>query len=248
MKKILGSILVSTTVLGFGLQASAVTVDEANRQVKSDASITITAGESTPTDPEDLDTPSGKTDQSGPLSIDNVITFNFQNMNLGGRTQMISLKDDGGTTSSAKRNVQVTDSRGTGKGWNLQIKQSELIDKTTTQGTTNTLKGAYITLTNGIVVAGRDNVAAQADASLVPTLDNYVANDSNKGDFQKVMTASEGKGMGTFKIYYNQDVSGVQKNTTDDIQLVVPSGSMTGTYEGTVTWALSDGPSGTPVK
>lgn len=248
MKKVLGSLLVSATVLGFGLQASAVSVDETTGQVSSDATIKVNPGEKTPTEPEDKDTPSGETGQNGPLSIDNVITFNFQDMNLSGKKQAISLKDDGGTTSSAKRNVQVTDTRGTGKGWNLQIKQSELTDATTTPGTTNTLKGAYITLNNGLVIAGDDNAAAKADASIAPTLDTYAANDSNKGDFQKVMTAQSGQGMGTFKIYYNQDESKTQKTPADDIQLVVPSGSMAGSYQGTVTWALSDSPQGTPAK
>lgn len=247
MKKILGSLLVSATVLGFGLPASAVSVDESTGQVSSDATITVTEGAAVPTTPEDPDTPDGGTGQNGPLSIDNVIVFNFEDMKLSGTTQNISLKNDG-TMSKAKRNIQVTDTRGTGAGWNLQIKQSELTDTTTTPGKTNTLKGAYITLNNGRVVAGTDNAAAQADSTLFPKLDTYAPNASNKGDFQKVMTAAAGAGMGTFKTYYNTNTDGSEKTAEDanDIQLVVPSGSMKGTYAGTVTWALSDTPTGTP--
>lgn len=249
MKKILASLLVSSTILGFGLQASAVSVDEKTGQVSSDATIKVNGGEAVPTDPEDPNKPDGGTGQKGPLSIDNVIVFNFKDMNLSGKTQTISLKsatDD--ANSSSKRNIQVTDTRGTGAGWNLQIKQSELTDTTTTPGTTNTLKGAYITLNNGKVVAGNDNAAAQADSTLFPTLDTYAADASNKGDFQKIMTATKGQGMGTFKTYYNTDASGAEKADADanDIQLVVPSGSYAGSYQGTVTWALSDGPQGTP--
>lgn len=247
MKKVLGSLLISATVLGFGLQASAVSVDEKTGQVSSDATIKVNGGEQIPTKPEEPNKPDGTTNQNGPLSIDNVIVFNFKDMNLSGRTQNISLKtaaDD--PNSEAKRNIQVTDTRGTGAGWILQIKQSELTDTTTTEGTTNTLKGAYITLNNGKIASGTDNVAAQDDSSIFPTLDTYAADASNKEVFQKIMTAEKGQGMGTFKTYYNTDDNGDEKVAADDIQLVVPSGSLAGSYQGTVTWSLSDAPTVTP--
>ncbi|UNM89472.1 WxL domain-containing protein [Vagococcus sp. CY52-2] len=246
MKKMLGTLLISSTVLVSGLQTYAVTVEE-NGQINSEATITVNPGAKEPTKPENPDTPSGETGQSGPLSIDNVIVFNFKDMNLSGRTQKISLKNDG-AESIAKRNIQVTDTRGTGAGWNLQIKQSELTDSTTNPGTTNTLRGAYITLNNGSVVAGSDNAVAQDDAGITPTLNEYAPNAENKNSFQKIITAEKGQGMGTFKVFYNKDATGLEKDVADDIQLVVPSGNMVGTYQGTVTWALSDSPSASPVK
>lgn len=225
----MSGLLASAAVLGFAVNASAasVSVDDATGQVSSEATIKVNAGEEVPTPPEEPNEPDGETGQNGPLSIDNVIVFAFEDMSLSGTSQSIPLK------TKTKQNVQVTDTRGTGAGWNLQIKQTPLVDPSAPN---KVLKGAYITFQNGAVVAGRDNV----NPELAPTADDYAATATNKGEFQKLMTAAAGNGLGTWKLFFNEDAN------EEDIQLVVPSGNLVGDYAGEVIWALSDGPTTQP--
>lgn len=232
MKKIISGLMISTVVLGFGISASAVdgvsevTADGNNKQVNSDATIKVLEGDKTPTKPEDKNEPDGETGDLGPLSLDQVIVFAFEDMKLSGTTQSIPL------VAKGAQNVQVTDTRGTGAGWNLQIKQTPLVDTT---DSTKVLKGSYITLKNAEIKAGTDNV----ESDKAPVADNYESTAANKGDFQKIITAQADNGMGTWRSFYNQ-------TDTNDIKLVVPSGNLKGDYKGSVVWALSDGPAVNP--
>lgn len=226
MTKLINGLLLSTLALGFATAAHAeVTIDEGTKQISSDATIKVNPGAEVPTTPEDKNEPDGTTNQKGPLSIDNVIVFAFDEMNLSGLTQKIPL------VNKAPQNVQVTDTRGTGAGWNLQVKQTPLVD----EAGTKELRGAYISLALGGVVPGKDNVSSD----LMPEAIDYSATAVDKGVFQKIMTAEENNGLGTWLMYFNKDSS-------DDIQLVVPSGNMVGDYAGTVLWALSDTPTANP--
>lgn len=249
MKKVLTGLFISTAVLGFGLQAKAEMKEDADtKQITSDANITVKGGDANESTNPIIDNfPDGETFQKGNLTIDNLIQFNFEDMSISGETQNINLKTIADNTSQAKRNVQVTDKTGTGVGWNLQIKQSAL-----TNGTTE-LKGAYIKMAAGIVQTTADNV----DPTLKPTTLNYDQGSANKGSFAKIMTATKGNGMGTWISFYNQEVpdnvisqghSYTQKADPTDIQLVVPSGNLAGSYTGTVTWALTSTPDANPAE
>lgn len=227
MKKMISGLFVSTLALSFAVTAGAVELDTPiEGQVSSDATITVNPGAKVPTTPENPNIPDGTTNQDGPLSIDNVIVFAFEEMNLSGTTQRIPLE------AKTAQNIQVTDTRGTGTGWNLQIKQTPLVDS----ATDHELKGAYINLVAGTVVAGNDNVTPEA----APTTSANGAVYATKGEFQKIMTAEKDNGMGTWKSFFNQE------DATTDIELVVPSGNMVGNYAGTVVWALTDGPTTNP--
>lgn len=246
MKKLVLSLLMSTAVLGISVTSeAAVTVNDDNTII-SDATIKITEGNpDDPTPPVDPNKPDTPTDQPGNLTIDNVISFNFEDMAISGKTQNINLKTSaaGATTdiSEAKRNIQVTDKTGSGLGWSLQIKQSDLVDGT------KTLKGAYIKMNAGVVQTTTDN----SDPTLAPTTAAYDIGATNKGQYAQIMTAEATKGMGTWLSFYNQDVASgnvyegtpyTQKTNPTDIQLVVPSGNLTGNYSGTVTWSLTSTP------
>ncbi len=243
MKKIMSGLLVSATVLGLGITAQAaegdVTTIDGIKDVNSKATITVKQGGGT-TDPEAPNEPDGKTDQEGPLSIDNVIVFAFQDMELSGSTQRIPLK------ATTAQNVQVTDKRGTGAGWNLQVQQSELTDETD-PANIKTLKGAYIEFANPRIVAGEDNVGND----LAPVANTNTLF-SNNTEFMRLMNAESevvdgnGYGMGTWLEYFDNDAPGEDGIAENGIKLVVPaSGNMVGDYKGTVTWRLSDGPEGT---
>ncbi len=233
MKKIMSGLLVSAAVLGVGVSVHAdVSPVAGNKDINSNSTITVTEGDGNKK-PEEPNEPDGETGQKGPLSIDNVIVFAFQDMKLSGSTQRIPLK----TTKA--QNVQVTDSRGTGAGWNLQVQQSELTDKTD-PANIKTLKGAYIEFANPRIVAGADN----ASADLAPVANTNTLF-SNNTDFMRLMNAEADKGMGTWLEFFDNDAPGEDGTAENGIKLIVPSGSMVGDYEGTVTWRLSDGPEGT---
>lgn len=231
MKKIISGLLCGVTLLGLsGIAQAETSVDQDTKQVSSDVNITVTGDNTDPTKPEEENPgtdPSdpgtgGTTGQAGPLSIDQVVVFDFADMKLSGTTQDIKLAQSG------QYNIQVTDSRGTGAGWNLRIKQSELVD---TQDQSKKLVGAYIQLQNGEVKAGKDNVRPE----LTPTIVDYTADASNKEQFATILNATKGNGLGTWKYLLNQKDS-------EGILLHVPSGNMAGSYQGTVTWELSDSP------
>ena len=230
MKKIISGLLVSSATLGLGLSVRAATTVNDDKSVTSDATITVTEGTDV-TPPENENKPGGETGQQGPLSIDNVIVFNFEDMKLSGRTQQISLKNDG-TNSSAKRNIQVTDTRGTGAGWDLQIKQSPLVNANKEE-----LKGAYISMMAGKVEAGSQNVSPE----LAPTTQAYGDEGTLNSSLAPIFTAAKGNGLGTWISWYNSTAED-PKGTVTDVQLNVPSGNKTGDYSGTVTWVLNDNP------
>lgn len=219
MKKMVFATLLFSTGL---IAVSTVQAEEQSADSPSSVTINAGSGPVTPEEPNNPDNPGdgGETGQNGPLSIDQVIPFAFEDVNLSGTAQTANLKATG------MRNVQVTDARGTGKGWQLQVKQSPLTEDT--GETQKTLTGAAITLKNGQVTAGQSNVSTQA-----PTL-NGTSLTLNE-NFQPMTTAQESAGLGTWLMKYNNE------NTTD-IQLTVPAGNLAGSYTGTVTWQLSDSP------
>lgn len=232
MKKIISGLVCGVTLLGLaGIAQADTVVNEETKQVQSDVNIKVTGDNTDPTNPEDTNPGTdpenpgsgGTTGQAGPLSIDQVIVFNFKDMKLSGTTQDIPLK------LTDAQNVQVTDSRGTGAGWNLRVKQSELVDNT---DASKVLTGAYIRLENGEVKSGKDNIQPEK----APVAVDYAANADNKNEFATILNATSGNGLGSWKYFFNQGTD------EQDILLHVPSGNMAGDYHGTMTWELSDSP------
>lgn len=217
MKKIVSSILLSTIALGLGATAvfaEGVTKTEEN-QYTTDATVNLLEGEAQPTAPETKNDPDGTTNQNGPLSIDQVIRFNFEDMRLSGKKQSAKLK------TKTDQNIQVTDLRGTGAGWNLRIKQSPLVDGE------KVLKGAVIKLSSPEI-----NGVGDFDRGLLPDATEYNVTADNKDKAATIMKAEKDKGMGTW----------VQNYKADNITLDIPAGNLVGNYAGTVTWELSDNP------
>lgn len=211
--------ILATILLSAGVLLTSV-VQAEDKVADSDASVKVTAG-SGPVDPEDPNNPGGETGQNGPLSLDQVIQFEFADLKLSGGSTSVPLK------ATTMQNAQVTDARGTGAGWQLQVKQSEL----QTSDQTKTLKGAQINLANAVVAAGRTNTSTDA-----PTMNT--ASLALNENYQPLTTAAAQTGLGTWLIKYNAD-------STNDITLKVPAGNLIGDYTGTVTWQLSDSPTPT---
>ncbi|WP_162255708.1 WxL domain-containing protein, partial [Latilactobacillus curvatus] len=108
----------------------------------------------------------GPTGATGDITIDNLTSLDFDKVKLTGGAQNVKniVKDP---------NVQVTDKRGTGAGWNITVKSSEFKDTT---DSTHILKGAQINFPVGKVVASdsTNTAAPTAKAITVPAdgLDN----------------------------------------------------------------------------
>lgn len=240
-KTLVSSLLVSAIVLGASLPAFAASegvTENEDRSISSTSKVTLKGGNKDKTDPEEPNIDGGETGQAGPLSIDQVLNFNFVETELGSGTLSIPLITPKG--SSAKRTIQVTDKRGTGAGWNLQVKQSDLVS-TNTEGEKRTLKGAYIQMNNPKITGSLQNNPEAAALSMV----SYQPNGSNKGEYARVLSAGAEQGMGTWKAAYNDTQDTANKPGTGNIiKLVIPTGNYAGSYQGNVTWALYDGPEG----
>ncbi|MGX7015031.1 WxL domain-containing protein [Vagococcus silagei] len=197
-----------------------------NKEVHSSVKVTLNPGDEDETDPEEPNEPNDPdpgTHQKGPLSIDQVIKLDFEDRELASGFQRASLKAKG------PQNIQVTDKRGTGKGWSLQVKQGDL---TSVESPDYSMKGAYIDFPMMRIQSGKE----VAKGVLAPVANDVAFNEVNKKDFAKIMTATDGQGMGTWLGFYNE------KTSKKQISLVIPTGGYKGAYKGNVTWLLSEGP------
>lgn len=242
-KNILSSLLLAgliTLLAPTVLAAEGVSnVNDEERKVDSDVTIKLSPADEEgedgggSTEPEDQNDPDGTTGMKGNLTIDQVIVFNFNETKITGDAQHVKL------ASTTRQNVQVTDKRGTGTGWKLQVVQSSL-----TNGKENDelkiLKGAYINFPVGTVVRGK-GVQAEATAPIASS----ISTKNIIGTAQPLVTAASDNdaGMGTWKTYYNvKTEADPEVAKTEDITLYVPSGNYADEYSGTVTWQLLDSP------
>lgn len=160
---------------------------------------------------------SGTEEPGGPLSISSVVpNFDFGTISLGSsKTSNIVL--NGGEKAS----MQVTDFRGTGAGWTLKAKISELrgLEKTT-----NILK-AVISIPKGKITTSADgDISMPAEAEAL-TLNSSAG---------PVMKAARQKGMGT----WTNDFNGLGKS----VSITIPDNAYVDSYTGTITWSLEDAP------
>lgn len=162
----------------------------------------------TPTDP------GGNTGQNGPLSLDYVSPLDFGENEISSKTQTFTAQ---GTN---KLGLQVTDTRGTGVGWKVDVKISEFAGKKPT----NTLKGAVLTLPIGTLVTG--NEAGNGVAAPTPTSVKLDLKDTSK----TIFAAAVDKGLGTW----------FSEFAKVDTTLEVPAGNYADEYSASLTWTLSD--------
>lgn len=131
-------------------------------------------------------------------------------------------KIEGATTWYRSKNdnpsIQVSDHRGSGSGWALQVKSSAFIDKLNG----NELKGTQIILPQGKLVTTSDNIS----------MEPKVVGAEITQDFQTIMSAKYLTGLGTW----------VNKLDPNEIKLKVSAGNLLGNYEATIVWLLIDSP------
>ncbi|MEI5994502.1 WxL domain-containing protein [Candidatus Enterococcus mansonii] len=224
MKKIIFGTLLSTVLLAGGAVAHAESDDwktvigtPDGKGATSHAHMTLQPGDETtdPTDPIDPSEPGGETGNKGPLTIDNVTPLEFGEHKLAGGESIYSATSD-------HPNVQVTDNRGEGKGWTLQVTSSQFTDVTDVK---KTLKGAVLTIPTGELKTTEGNVSEKPTAKEVHLT-------TDKPTAEVLMVATDKTGMGTWEDLFN----------AEKVTVKVPAGNFSGEYVSTLTWTMLDTP------
>lgn len=225
MKKLTLSVLV-TTVL-FAGAATAFADDnnswtngegtEDGKGAKSHAHMILKAAENpdVPTDPMDPSDPDGGTGNVGTLTIDNVTPLEFGEHELSGGESVYY-------TMSKNPNVQITDNRGEGNGWTLQVTSSSFTD---INDKDKQLKGAVLTLPAGEIKTTTGNVSNK------PVV-NEVSLNTDEPSTETLMMANPNSGMGTWEDLFD----------SSKLSIKVPAGNFAGEYVSTLTWTMLDTP------
>ncbi|EOG04096.1 hypothetical protein WOY_01073 [Enterococcus faecium EnGen0372] len=216
-KTILATILISTTIL-----AGTVAVHADDLSGKSTAKIGLTkqdpdnpVGPIDPIDPDDNPPSNDPTGNTGDLRIDYISNIDFGTQTISGKTETYIAEKPASLTES-----QVSDLRGTGAGWHLQVNYDT--EKPGFTSEDKTLSGAELTLPSGTAKSVADNKATP------PATSEVVVNDAA----QNIMTATANTGLGTW----------ADEMDTANVSLKVPSGNLVGDYTATLVWTLSDAP------
>lgn len=214
---ILATLLISTTIL-----AGTVAVHADDLSGKSTAKIGLTkqdpdnpVGPIDPIDPDDNPPSNDPTGNTGDLRIDYISNIDFGTQTISGKTETYIAEKPASLTES-----QVSDLRGTGAGWHLQVNYDT--EKPGFTSEDKTLSGAELTLPSGTAKSVADNKATP------PATSEVVVNDAA----QNIMTATANTGLGTW----------ADEMDTANVSLKVPSGNLVGDYTATLVWTLSDAP------
>ena len=207
LSKITTASLVALTGLSLA-STSAYAAEVGTQKTQADFELKAGEGGTGPVDP--IDPP-----MKGPLTLDAASNFNFGSIKLGeGDGIYTAIKEDNSVLG-----IQVTDSRGTGAGWNVDVSMTDFKG----QGI-NILKGATLTIPNGSVNT------TSADKVKAPVTKEVKLNASPISIF----TATKDNGMGTWTNLFE----GKDKKVT----LNVPEGNYVDQYTAKITWSLQNAP------
>lgn len=213
-------VLVGTGVL-FSTMIVPVLAEEPSSSAKSNAKVTFTAPEvekpNRPINPGEGGDGQG-TGAIGPLTIDYVPNFKFEEMVIDGDVQTLE-------STSVKPVVQVTDRTASGKGWNLTATMGDFVNGT------HRITNAKMTLKDGVVERAFENNNAPA-----PTISNNI--ELTSGSPKSVMNAPAEKGMGTW--YAKWYTTGT---TNEKVILEIDSSTaLAGEYKSVINWELTQQP------
>lgn len=169
---------------------------------------------------------------TGPLRIDYASNFFFGTNEISNQNKTYYAAPEkriiDGDSKERPNYVQVTDNRGTLKGWNLSVSQGAQL-----ANDTHELNGAEITL-NGFLIASYSD-------SERPTAPNAAVTLTTDGaSLPPLMTADTGAGAGSFYLNF----VGEDGDPAKGVQLYVPGASVkkVGNYDTTLTWTLANTP------
>ncbi|GKQ43306.1 hypothetical protein RD055328_12290 [Companilactobacillus sp. RD055328] len=190
-------------------------------------------GETKPVDPTDPGT-----GNKGPLSLDNVPSFDFDHVKIGGTASNDTLNE----------HLQTSDKRGTGAGWTVNVKYvGAQGDKAKNEAWATLADGesAWTATVDGAEVKGQgfvfnmtefapvtvDGATVSYNEGAAPTTGISIANVSNVD--QKIAEAGKDAGMGTW----------VQAEATA-ATLTVPGNNKAGDYTANLEWSIVSAPQG----
>lgn len=153
----------------------------------------------------------------GTLSVTNPTVADFANLTLDGTAQTVTTSMD---------NFAVTDARGTGAGWRVQVNATQFCEWDALLSTCVLLDGK--TLPTGSLSMPAPSVAANGTTSPVPSLTSgpYAID----GSTVTIASAAADEGMGMYDF------------TTGNLSLSVPASAYARTYKSTVTVSTISGP------
>ncbi|MGY3778617.1 WxL domain-containing protein [Isobaculum melis] len=252
----LSALLLSAVVLGNSTNTFAA--EETPKTRNTDAVTNFTANEekTEPTDPTDPGKPIKPVDPTdpdkpiepgtdGPLSLDYASALDFGSNKISTKDEVYKAKaqklEDGRFVPNF---AQVSDTRGTLKGWTLGVKQNGQFVSTSGK----VLTGAEIKFSNGTLASISESTApgtVKAAFSLTP---------DGTGVVDKIVEAADGQGGGTWSYLFG-DVAGITEalnddgskagySVTDSITLSVPgtTDKLAESYSTSLTWTLSSLP------
>lgn len=215
-------IILTTVLLSTSFLMGALTVNADDLSGKSTAKIGLTkqdpdhpVGPIDPLDPDDNPSSNQPTGNTGDLRIDYISNIDFGTQMISGKTETYQA-----TAPANMVEAQISDLRGTGAGWNLQVNYDPA--QSGFSSADQTLKGAELTLPVGQTKTVADSQSA------APATNEITVND----DAQNIMSAVKDTGLGTW----------ADEMTTSQVKLKVPSGNLAGAYTATLVWTLTDAP------
>lgn len=215
-------IILTTVLLSTSFLMGALTVYADDLSGKSTAKIGLTkqdpdhpVGPIDPLDPDDNPSSNQPTGNTGDLRIDYISNIDFGTQMISGKTETYQA-----TAPANMVEAQISDLRGTGAGWNLQVNYDPA--QSGFSSADQTLKGAELTLPVGQTKTVADSQSA------APATNEITVND----DAQNIMSAVKDTGLGTW----------ADEMTTSQVKLKVPSGNLAGAYTATLVWTLTDAP------
>lgn len=179
-----------------------------------------------PLDPLDPSNPTDPgTGNTGPLTLDYVSSVAFGEQEVSSNEQTYS-------STSRKPFIQVSDRRGTGKGWSVTATASGFQN----EDNAASLAGATLSFQNG-------ESASASTTTTSPTASKQVDLPTDGASIVKVVSAKETEGMGTWINRWFGATPDDADSLNDNVKLTIPGGSATlGSHEATITWTLSDAP------
>lgn len=179
-----------------------------------------------PLDPLDPSNPTNPgTGNTGPLTLDYVSSVEFGE-------QEVSSNEETYSATSRKPFIQVSDRRGTGKGWSVTATASSFQD----EDDASSLAGATLSFQNG-------ESASASTTTSSPTASQNVNLPTDGTSIVKVVSAKETEGKGTWINRWFGATPDDTDSLNDNVTLTIPGGSATiGSHEATISWTLSDAP------
>lgn len=174
--------------------------------------------ESESSDPTDV-----TTGETGPLTLDFVSNIEFSEQEVSEKAQIYK-------TVTLRPFIQVTDRRGSGKGWKVTAR----VGSFTTEGdaSVDSLKGSVITLLNG-------DVNSNNTVTPPSEIKNPVVLETEASISSDIVEASEGEGMGSWITHWFPKANEEDDAKNSNVTLTVPGGvATTGTHTAEITWTL----------